>query len=176
VRKKNAGKKLTEDELTAEGDKSPGVLLASGYIAGGAIAGIIIAFMAGVLSDRNTKLEHASMLGNPFFNRGIRTVWKGEEVLSPDQKKQWADFLSQRQLSKSATDPKARIKAGKDAEDARVKLAADGVYAEEETSGTKFSTESAVSADVLALIPFAILILLLYLTGREIILHDRKKT
>ena len=40
---------LTEEQLTAEGDKSPGVLMASGYIAGGAIAGIVIAFMAGVL-------------------------------------------------------------------------------------------------------------------------------
>ena len=33
-------KNLSEMELTAEGDKSPGVLLASGYIAGGAITGI----------------------------------------------------------------------------------------------------------------------------------------
>ena len=47
VRKKHAGQALTEEQLTAEGDKSPGVLLASGYIAGGAIAGIVIAFMAG---------------------------------------------------------------------------------------------------------------------------------
>jgi uncharacterized oligopeptide transporter (OPT) family protein len=38
---------LTEEEHIAEGDKSPGVLMASGYIAGGAIAGIVIAFMAG---------------------------------------------------------------------------------------------------------------------------------
>ncbi len=30
--------KLSEEQLTAESDKSPGVLLASGYIAGGAIA------------------------------------------------------------------------------------------------------------------------------------------
>jgi putative OPT family oligopeptide transporter len=42
LRKRLAGKALTEDELVAEGDKSPGVLLASGYIAGGAIAGIVI--------------------------------------------------------------------------------------------------------------------------------------
>jgi uncharacterized oligopeptide transporter (OPT) family protein len=34
-------KNLSEMELTAEGDKSPGVLLASGYIAGGAITGIL---------------------------------------------------------------------------------------------------------------------------------------
>jgi putative OPT family oligopeptide transporter len=48
LRRKLAGRNLSEDELVAEGDKSPGVLLASGYIAGGAIAGIIIAFLAGV--------------------------------------------------------------------------------------------------------------------------------
>jgi len=48
LRRKLAGRNMSEDELVAEGDKSPGVLLASGYIAGGAIAGIIIAFLAGV--------------------------------------------------------------------------------------------------------------------------------
>ena len=48
VRKKFKGSALTEEQLVAEGDKSPGVLMASGYIAGGAIAGILIAFMAGV--------------------------------------------------------------------------------------------------------------------------------
>ena len=48
LRRRLAHRKLTEDELAAEGDKSPGVLMASGYIAGGAIAGIIIAFLAGV--------------------------------------------------------------------------------------------------------------------------------
>ncbi len=68
VRKKNTGRQLTEEELTAEGDKSPGVLLASGYIAGGAIAGIIIAFMAGVLSDTNRSLEDWATAHNPFFS------------------------------------------------------------------------------------------------------------
>ena len=70
VRKKHHGKKLTEDELTAEGDKSPGVLLASGYIAGGAIAGIVIAFMAGVLGDTNRSLEEWAHAHNPFFHGG----------------------------------------------------------------------------------------------------------
>jgi len=67
VRRKNAARKLSEEELTAEGDKSPGVLLASGYIAGGAIAGIVIAFMAGVLSNTNRSLEHWAAVHNPFF-------------------------------------------------------------------------------------------------------------
>jgi hypothetical protein len=101
VRQKNAGKQLTEDELTAEGDKSPGVLMASGYIAGGAIAGILIAFMAGVpfMQSLNEKLD-AVAAGNPLF-------------IGPH-------------------------------------------------------------ADLLSCIPFAILMLLLYLTGRERILRPRE--
>src|SRR6185503_5463842 len=48
-------KNLTEEQLTAEGDKSSGVLMASGYIAGAALAGIIIAFLQGLptLADFN---------------------------------------------------------------------------------------------------------------------------
>jgi putative OPT family oligopeptide transporter len=63
-------KNLSETELTAEGDKSPGVLLASGYIAGGALAGIVIAFMAGVpsLVGISRQIEEWSAAQNPFFN------------------------------------------------------------------------------------------------------------
>jgi len=59
VRRKYRGMNLTEDQLVAEGDKSPGVLMASGYIAGGAIAGILIAFMAGVpfMANFNDRLD-----------------------------------------------------------------------------------------------------------------------
>jgi len=67
VRRKHAGEHLTEEALSAEGDKSPGVLLASGYIAGGAIAGILIAFMAGVLGNTNRSLEQWATAHNPFF-------------------------------------------------------------------------------------------------------------
>src|SRR5213596_1678078 len=48
IRRKHRHSRLTEEQLVAEGDKSPGVLMSSGYIAGGAIAGIAIAFLAGV--------------------------------------------------------------------------------------------------------------------------------
>ena len=101
LRKKLAHRNLTEEELIAEGDKSPGVLMASGYIAGGAIAGIVIAFLtelASGFSDRVTSYMEAT---NPFFAGG------------------WADALS--------------------------------------------------------MIPFAVLILLLYLAGREKILAERTK-
>ena len=67
MRKKYAGANLTEEQLTAEGDKSPGVLMASGYIAGGAIAGILIAFMAGVLTDFTRRITDWSTAHNPFF-------------------------------------------------------------------------------------------------------------
>jgi len=69
IAKKHAGKKLTEDQLVAEGDKSPGVLMASGYIAGGAIAGIIIAFLAGV--DFMTPFNEA--IGNFAKNNPLTT-------------------------------------------------------------------------------------------------------
>ncbi len=63
--------RLSEEELAAESDKSPGVLLASGYIAGGAIAGILIAFMAGALGHLDEILTHWAESRNPFFG-GVR--------------------------------------------------------------------------------------------------------
>jgi putative OPT family oligopeptide transporter len=99
--KKLAHKNLTEEQLTAEGDKSSGVLMASGYIAGGSLAGIVIAFLAGVPSLKG-------------FNDGIEAMSKSNPFFS----------------------------------------------------GT--------SSDLLALIPFVILIVLLYMTGREMILASKK--
>jgi putative OPT family oligopeptide transporter len=52
---------------TVHGDQGPGVLLASGYIAGGAIAGIVIAVMAGVLGDVNRTIESWASDNNPLF-------------------------------------------------------------------------------------------------------------
>ena len=46
LKRKLARRNLTEEQIIAETDKSNGVLLASGYIAGGAIAGILIAIFA----------------------------------------------------------------------------------------------------------------------------------
>ncbi len=61
---------LSHDQLVAEGDKSSGVLLASGYIAGGALAGIVIAIMAGwpSLAGTNERLAAWATTHNPFFN------------------------------------------------------------------------------------------------------------
>jgi putative OPT family oligopeptide transporter len=58
---------LSEDQIAAEADKSPGVLMASGYIAGGAIAGIVIAFMAGVLEPVDAVITRWSSAHNPFY-------------------------------------------------------------------------------------------------------------
>jgi uncharacterized oligopeptide transporter (OPT) family protein len=65
--RKLAHKQLTPEQLAAEGDKSPGVLMASGYIAGGAIAGIIIAFLAGVLTNFDNSVATWAETHNPFF-------------------------------------------------------------------------------------------------------------
>jgi putative OPT family oligopeptide transporter len=102
LRKRYANRNLTEEQFIAETDKSPGVLMASGYIAGGAIAGIVIAFLAGVLTETNLKIEHWAATSNPLFN---------------------------------------------------------GPY-----------------ANLLSLLPFAVLVVLLYLTGREKILAGRTRT
>jgi putative OPT family oligopeptide transporter len=75
-KRKFKGHDFSEEELVAEGDKSPGVLLASGYIAGGALAGILIAFMAGVprLAAFSNEVERWSAASNPFFN-GPHADW-----------------------------------------------------------------------------------------------------
>jgi putative OPT family oligopeptide transporter len=99
MRRQHAHRRLSEEQLTALGDRSSGVLMASGYIAGGAIAGIVIAFMAGVLTDFDTRIREFMLDANPLF-------------AGP-----WSDLLS--------------------------------------------------------LIPFAVLVVLLYLTGRELILARR---
>jgi hypothetical protein len=64
---KRRGTAVSAEQLAAESDKSPGVLMASGYIAGGAIAGIVIAFMAGVLMGLDEKLTRWAGAHNPFF-------------------------------------------------------------------------------------------------------------
>ena len=50
------------------------MLLASGYIAGGAIAGILIAFMQGVLTRQNTTITHWAESFNPFY-AGAQSDW-----------------------------------------------------------------------------------------------------
>ncbi len=68
LRQKPAYATMPEEQFNAECDKSPGVLLASGYIAGGAIAGIIIAFLAGVLDRFDAAMNDWSIAHNPFFD------------------------------------------------------------------------------------------------------------
>jgi len=68
LKKKLAHRNLTEEELTAEGDKSPGVLMASGYIAGGAIAGIVIAFSQGILTNFDNHQTAVMKASNAFYS------------------------------------------------------------------------------------------------------------
>ena len=100
LRNKFRHKELTEEEFVAETDKSSGVLMASGYIAGGALAAVFIAFFAGLWKDQSDAIEHWARDNNPFFN---------------------------------------------------------GPY-----------------ADVLSLLPFAVLMIILYLVGREVILAPKR--
>jgi putative OPT family oligopeptide transporter len=72
TRRKFAGRNMTDEQLTAEGDKSAGVLLASGYIAGGALAGVVHAFLnlKESVATRLTHIEEWSTANNPFFAGG----------------------------------------------------------------------------------------------------------
>src|SRR5574337_1016241 len=54
-----------EDERSGS-DSRPGVLLASGYIAGGALAGIVIAFSAGVLGGFDQAVGNWATANNPL--------------------------------------------------------------------------------------------------------------
>ncbi|GAB3433571.1 oligopeptide transporter, OPT family [Massilia solisilvae] len=59
--------KLSDHECQAAGDRSPGTLLASGYIAGGALAGIVIAITAGLMTDFDNNMNKWAEAANPFF-------------------------------------------------------------------------------------------------------------
>ena len=86
LRGKYKGKNLTEEQLVAEGDKSPGVLLASGYIAGGAIAGILIAFFAGLADTEKGGFQ--AWLAN--FNEAVSRIAEGNPFYAGSA----ADFLA----------------------------------------------------------------------------------
>jgi uncharacterized oligopeptide transporter (OPT) family protein len=77
TRRKFSGRNYTEEQLVAEGDKSSGVLLASGYIAGAALAGVIYAFL-NVKEDIRTWLggwEAWATENNPLFAGPSSSVW-----------------------------------------------------------------------------------------------------
>jgi putative OPT family oligopeptide transporter len=69
LRKKPENRLLKEEEMAAETDKSPGVLLASGYIAGATLAGVFFAFMnlSESMVARFHSFEEWAAHHNPFF-------------------------------------------------------------------------------------------------------------
>jgi len=73
-RRKLRHQNLDDTQLAAESDRSSGVLLASGYIAGGAIAGIVIAFVTGVTTAFDSRLTRWATDHNPFFD-GANADW-----------------------------------------------------------------------------------------------------
>jgi putative OPT family oligopeptide transporter len=69
--RKFAGREMTPEEFTAETDKSQGVLLASGYIAGAALAGVFIAFLTGGLTAKLAAIEEYMAHHNPLWRAGV---------------------------------------------------------------------------------------------------------
>lgn len=86
LRRKHHRANLSEEQLAAEGDKSPGVLLASGYIAGGAIAGIVIAIVAASADPSATGFR--KLLAS--FNETVAALAKNNPLTSGN----WSDLLS----------------------------------------------------------------------------------
>ncbi|HET8712010.1 MAG TPA: hypothetical protein VFM32_11585, partial [Spongiibacteraceae bacterium] len=58
---------LSATEKSAESDRGKGVLLSSGYIAGGALAGIVIAFSAGLVTEFDSVVGVWAARHNCFF-------------------------------------------------------------------------------------------------------------
>ncbi|HQU84353.1 MAG TPA: oligopeptide transporter, OPT family [Pyrinomonadaceae bacterium] len=82
LRKKFEKQNLTKEQIDAETDKSNGVLMASGYIAGGAIAGIMVALFSldygflNKLKEIKDSWAKWAETGNPFF-AGDNADWLG---------------------------------------------------------------------------------------------------
>lgn len=57
----------TEQEISAETDRSPGILMASGYIAGASIAGVVHAFLSVPFKEAFESIERFSARVNPFY-------------------------------------------------------------------------------------------------------------
>jgi putative OPT family oligopeptide transporter len=69
LRTKPENQHLTEEEVVAKTDQSQGVLLASGYIAGATLAGVVYSFLnlSGGVTAKFREFEDWSANNNPFF-------------------------------------------------------------------------------------------------------------
>ncbi len=78
LKRKLARQNLSEEQIIAETDKSNGVLMASGYIAGASVAGILVAIFAFSATLKGVQESFGSWANasNPFF-AGNNSDWMG---------------------------------------------------------------------------------------------------
>src|SRR5262252_7345102 len=69
LRAKPENRTLTEEQMSAKTDQSPGVLLSSGYIAGATLAGVVYSFLnlSEGVTGKLTGIEQWATQHNPFF-------------------------------------------------------------------------------------------------------------
>src|SRR5229473_1080143 len=69
LRDKPENRILSEEEMVAKTDQSPGVLLSSGYIAGATLAGVVYSFLnlSESVTSKLTGIEQWATQHNPFF-------------------------------------------------------------------------------------------------------------
>jgi putative OPT family oligopeptide transporter len=69
LRDKPENRRLTQEEMAAKTDQSPGVLLSSGYIAGATLAGVVYSFLnlSENVTSKLTGIEQWATQHNPFF-------------------------------------------------------------------------------------------------------------
>ena len=89
LKRKLAKQNLTEEQIIAETDKSNGVLMASGYIAGGAIAGILIAVFAVWKMTAESTISWLSWLGVPPDDQSKIDATSLSDILAS-----WSDKLN----------------------------------------------------------------------------------
>jgi putative OPT family oligopeptide transporter len=131
----------------AETETSPGVLLASGYIAGGTVCGLIIAFFTFLPYQFNRALDMSRQLGESGIFQEANAKGETQDAVNKERKKGEAEEAK-------ADNAEQRAERAEETQ-----KAIDGIYSE-------FWLDS-VAARVLSLLAFGVLAVILFWQGLQ---------